>query len=206
MSSNGRLADSELAAIPEGRLRRDAAAAWNAMNAESVRRFGVVLRPRGPASSYRTFAQQVFLRKDACAKGQCRNAAVPGTSNHGLGLAVDVHDQKVRWVIDQIGRPYGYAKDWSDASWEWWHILYRPGVWKGHVPPAGPATVRRGQSGPAVRRLQRRLRAHGFASVRVTGFFGIATARAVRRFQRKHHLTIDGVAGPQTWAAALKHP
>src|SRR3954464_1250795 len=75
---NGRLSERALAPIPGGRLRRDAAAAWNAMNAESERRFGVTLRPRGPKASYRTYAQQVLLRRYWCARGRCDNAAVPG--------------------------------------------------------------------------------------------------------------------------------
>jgi hypothetical protein len=56
--------DTALAAIPGGRLRRDAAGAWSAMNAESERRRGVTLRPLGPLSSYRTLTQQRQLRRE----------------------------------------------------------------------------------------------------------------------------------------------
>jgi hypothetical protein len=199
MLRNGVLPDEELAAIPAGRLRRDAAAAWNAMNDESVRRYGVVLRPLGPMSSYRTLAEQTLLRRQWCAQGACGNAAVPGASNHGWGLAVDVASQRIRWVIDQIGRRYGYVKAWSDAPQEWWHIRYRPGIWNGPIPPAGPPTLHRGQSGPSIRALQRALRRRGFRSVRVTGYFGIATVRAVSRVQRRHGLAADGVVGQKTW-------
>src|SRR5215208_2269924 len=146
VSTNGMLPDAALAAIPGGRLRRDAAGAWNAMNAESERRYGVTLRAGGPASSYRTVAQQRQLRQYWVKHGKPQNAAIPGTSNHGWGLAVDVPTQRIRWVIDQIGRRFGYAKAWSDASWEWWHLRYRPGVWHGSAAPSGPPTLRRGQS------------------------------------------------------------
>jgi hypothetical protein len=55
---------------------------------------------------------------------------VPGTSNHGLGLAVDV-PQGTRSIIDQIGEPFGWAKKWSDAPQEPWHIKYRAGIFSG---------------------------------------------------------------------------
>lgn len=35
------------------------------------------------------------------------------------------------------------------------------------------------------------------------GIFGVATDYAVRRFQRKHGLEIDGICGPATWAKLL---
>jgi peptidoglycan hydrolase-like protein with peptidoglycan-binding domain len=37
--------------------------------------------------------------------------------------------------------------------------------------------------------------------VRVTGVYDSRTKRAVRAFQRRHHLTVDGVIGPKTLAA-----
>src|SRR5439155_12851511 len=54
-------------------------------------------------------------------------------------------------------------------------------------------TLRYGSRGPAVKQLQRKL------GVRpVSGYFGTKTRAAVRRFQRKHGLRADGVAGPAT--------
>jgi hypothetical protein len=57
------------------------------------------------------------------------------------------------------------------------------------------ATLRVGSTGPAVTQLQRRLH------VSATGYYGSLTARAVKRFQRAHGLTADGVAGPATLRA-----
>jgi peptidoglycan hydrolase-like protein with peptidoglycan-binding domain len=53
-----------------------------------------------------------------------------------------------------------------------------------------------------VRSLQYLLDAHG-AKVAADGVFGANTEAAVLAFQRAHHLTADGVVGPQTWAALI---
>ena len=53
-------------------------------------------------------------------------------------------------------------------------------------------TLRKGDRGRAVRRLQRKL------GVPADGVFGPQTARAVRRFQRRNGLTADGIVGPMT--------
>jgi hypothetical protein len=134
MSDNGQLPDSELAPIAGGRLRKDAAAAWNAMNAEARKR-GVPLSPTGSASSYRTLAQQQALYA-LYQSGRGNLAAVPGTSNHGWGLAVDLATPAMRKLLDEIGAKYGWSKEWSDAQTEWWHIKWREGVWQGPDPGA----------------------------------------------------------------------
>lgn len=53
-------------------------------------------------------------------------------------------------------------------------------------------TLRKGDRGRAVRRLQRRL------GVAADGVFGPQTDRAVRRFQRRNGLAVDGIVGPIT--------
>jgi hypothetical protein len=64
------------------------------------------------------------------------------------------------------------------------------------APTSTEVVLERGDSGPAVKRLQRRLRV-----TPADGEFGSATERAVRRFQRRRGLTADGVVGPQTRGA-----
>jgi putative chitinase len=62
--------------------------------------------------------------------------------------------------------------------------------------------------GDAVRELQDHLLALGYCDldgpVRADGYFGDRTRRAVEAFQYDYGLTVDGVAGPQTWQA-LRH-
>jgi peptidoglycan hydrolase-like protein with peptidoglycan-binding domain len=40
----------------------------------------------------------------------------------------------------------------------------------------------------------------------VDGVFGPRSARVARRFQREKGLIVDGLVGPQTWAAAWRLP
>ena len=69
----------------------------------------------------------------------------------------------------------------------------------------GEPTLVEGDTGPAVQTLQTRLNVWG-AKLTVDGNFGAATLAAVKAFQAAHHLTVDGVVGPQTWAALLANP
>jgi hypothetical protein len=57
-----------------------------------------------------------------------------------------------------------------------------------------------GAHGPAVVRLQERLRAAGRDETPVDGDFGPNTQAAVLELQRSTHLAPDGVVGPGTWA------
>ena len=55
-------------------------------------------------------------------------------------------------------------------------------------------------NGYFVRNIQVALKGAGI-SVKIDGVYGSATRTAVRTFQSKKGLTVDGVVGPQTWAA-----
>lgn len=65
---------------------------------------------------------------------------------------------------------------------------------------AASVTVRMGDRGPAVKRIQRRL------GLSADGVFGSQTKRAVRRFQRRRDMTVDGIVGPQTRRALRLRP
>ncbi len=55
-----------------------------------------------------------------------------------------------------------------------------------------------GSRGSEVRNIQTRLKKWGYYSGSVDGIYGTGTKNAVIKFQKKHGLTADGVAGPKT--------
>lgn len=118
--ANGRLPRSELAPIPGGHLRRDAAAAWNAMCAEARRRSLPVPRPVGPVSSYRPITAQVYFWKLYKA-GRGNPAAQPGTSNHGWGVAVDSTQPGWR-TLGLLGPRHGFNHVEGARVREAWHF------------------------------------------------------------------------------------
>jgi N-acetylmuramoyl-L-alanine amidase len=63
----------------------------------------------------------------------------------------------------------------------------------------GPRLIREGDTGPAVRDVQRRLKRLAAADLEVDASFGPRTLEAVRRFQRERGLGADGIVGPDTW-------
>lgn len=103
-------------------LESSAATSWNAMRDDSLSNFGVDLYPAGPASAYRTTAQQQELY-DLYLSGQGAPANPPGTSSHETGSAVDVAEPNMRDVIDAIGAAYGWA---GTIPSEWWHVQHNP--------------------------------------------------------------------------------
>lgn len=69
-------------------------------------------------------------------------------------------------------------------------------------PPAKPMPLlHKGDIGGTVRTLQRELNAHAGARLIVDGVFGGRTLAAVRAFQAKKKLSVDGVVGKHTWSA-----
>lgn len=216
MASNGKLPASDLAPIAGGRLAKAPAAAWNAMNVEA-RRSGLELRPTGSRSSYRSYVDQQYLWNEYRA-GRGNLAAKPGTSNHGMGLAVDVATPQMRAMIDRVGERFGWAKKWSDAPSEWWHLTYRTGVWSGTDPgPNGgggrtkPTRVPKlnvdyfGQGHNArhadVKVWQEQMAQRGW-KISIDGIYGAGSEKVCRSFQSEKGLGVDGKVGPTTWAAA----
>ncbi|MDZ8052054.1 MAG: peptidoglycan-binding domain-containing protein [Aulosira sp. ZfuVER01] len=59
-------------------------------------------------------------------------------------------------------------------------------------------TIRFGSSGVIVRVLQRLLVSHGYG-IRIDGAFGPLTEAAVKAFQNRHNIAVDGIVGQRTW-------
>jgi hypothetical protein len=157
-------------------------------------------------------------------------AATPGRSNHGLGLAVDfaetadsgsgvksVSPAFVAWLVKNAAR-FGYSAELQSEPWHWRYVAgdnVPAEVAAFHAPagvtlpptrpapaPAAPASpvLRRGARGDAVKDAQRLLNRAGFPCS-TDGIFGPKTDAAVRAFQRARKMTVDGIVGRHTWAA-----
>ena len=59
-----------------------------------------------------------------------------------------------------------------------------------------------GSTGSAVSKLQTILNQHGYG-LAVDGIFGEKTRAAVRDYQKRYNLKLDGIAGPETWGSLL---
>ena len=201
MSPNGRLPNAALATIGNGYvLERGAAAAHNAMAQETHRRWK---RPVRVVAGYRTYDRQQYFW-NLYQSGRGNLAARPGTSNHGLGLAVDLASQWDRWAVDQLGRSFGWSKSWSDAPSEWWHIKYATGHWQDVSRPK-PRVLRYGMKGNDVRDMQIWLvrsgaltKAKPGQAPSIDGTYGRRTHGGLVLFQQQNKLKADGIAGPQT--------
>lgn len=66
---------------------------------------------------------------------------------------------------------------------------------------AGAASYKRGSTGNVVVQIQTKLRDQGFYSGPVDGIFGSATEKAVKSYQARYGLSVDGKVGAQTLAA-----
>ena len=69
------------------------------------------------------------------------------------------------------------------------------------VQNASAASYKRGSTGSVVTQIQKKLSAWGYYDGAVDGVYGSHTEAAVRYFQEKNGLTVDGKAGDQTLAA-----
>ena len=144
---NGRLPDSMLTAVtPTCRVANDVAPRLQALLADATSH-GYALAPETKAytdplpappvieSCYRSYDGQVWWRNFYCFFGNCAMAAVPGTSVHGWGRAVDFEYQSkalddfnspgYAWLVGNAGR-FGFTHpSWAEPGqpgaepWHW---------------------------------------------------------------------------------------
>jgi peptidoglycan hydrolase-like protein with peptidoglycan-binding domain len=210
MVQNGRLPLNSLTkTVIGGRLRDDAAASADRLALAFYKHFN---KPLVATDTYRDYDAQVAVKK---AKGPY--AAVPGTSNHGWGVAVDYSSRinidtsaEHRWMEKNAGA-YGWENPlWArnattaDGMYEPWHWEYSSSRDKKksaaavRVPGAGEIGF--GQSGAKVREVQELLKARGYKKIVIDGKFGMGTGAMVASFQKKRKLKQDGVVGAKTLA------
>ncbi|MBO1752821.1 M15 family metallopeptidase [Actinotalea sp. BY-33] len=137
--SNGHIPTSTLCtpawAASHHKVRCDANAALTELNAAYRNRFGTNLVV---TSTYRTYAQQVALKKQ-----KPTLAATPGTSNHGWGLAADLGGGVQVWGSPQHNwmRANANKYGWFHPAWaqydgslpEPWHWEYAGAVASGRA-------------------------------------------------------------------------
>lgn len=68
-------------------------------------------------------------------------------------------------------------------------------------PTAYAAVITQGSTGATVKTIQRKLKNWGYYKGAVDGIFGAQTKQAVKYFQRKNNLKVDGIVGSQTLKA-----
>lgn len=138
---NGQLADSELSYInksdgtphPSARLANIVVKYYNAMVA-AAKKDGINIDVSGDDSAYRRlgssaegcskgFSQWCAWQKFQAGTGKL--AAKPGTSNHGLGLTVDINLSKqgrsskvYKWLANNANK-YGFYETVSSEPWHW---------------------------------------------------------------------------------------
>jgi hypothetical protein len=226
----------ELATAPGRRLCADAAASWDGLARECQARHGwtptIV-----PGGAYRSTADQGTVFQQYYAKGNLAGkagytndvrwwngqpwtrragmpaAAVPGTSNHGSGIAVDAGRAGAsfstfagayRMQLMALAGPRGWSDTEGRVASEPWHLVFT----KAAAAPGGSVlaslpVLRKGSTGAVVKTAQVLVTAAGFDAGEADGIAGNKWVAAVAAFQKARGLVDDAVVGVQTWPALL---
>ena len=126
-------------------------------------------------------------------------------SQHYAGVAFDVGQslsQTQRTAIYNAARStgaWGYVEPLSQTP-TWVHFDRRYGTPACRGTTAGYPTLRRGSRGCYVMILQDALSTHGYQpGSRIDGIFGARTEQALRGYQKRTSLRVDGVCGCNSW-------
>ena len=119
-----------------------------------------------------------------------------GTLQHLLKLPVDgIFGRHTRRAVKQFQRGHHLLADGQVGPQTWKALLRHRHTAARSRRAHGDGILRLGDRRPAVARVQRMLH------IRVNSLYDRRTWLAVRRFQRRHHLLVDGEVGPQTLLA-----
>jgi len=120
--------------------------------------------------------------------------------SHGC---VRMYDNEVEWLYKQVPVNTPVIITTSGKSFNAIAASYGFKV-KGSSGNAVPVVstssgnLKRGSHAAAVKTLQMKLTSLGYSTKGIDGIFGPNTEKAVRRFQKAHHLQADGIVGPIT--------
>lgn len=187
--------------------------------ARALRSCGIDPGPNETSTSLELWARHSGGRAISVAQG----IATPGAGLFIWGYGPAGHVEVSRGNGTTYGTPawgpYGHALGIGNAySHHWTGAVLWPNVdYSGHAPSPAPypplhRVLRPGNSGPDVQAAQLRLImwAHVWKDAHLDpglpdGIYGAHTGRAVRHFQSRTHLVVDGLVGPATWAELWKH-
>ena len=110
-------------------------------------------------------------------------AAVPGTSNHGLGLSVDIHSTAIQRWLRANGRRFGLIAEVRSEAWHWSYLAPGSDIYRNSMGPIDHATVQK------------------LVGAGVDGRIGPETIAKVKAWQKSRGLTADGKIGPATYKA-----
>ena len=139
-------------------------------------------------------------------EGRIVTHARPGESVHNEGRAVDFFlvssDGKTAlWTVNDRWRRVAAIAKSLGFNWggEWHSFPDYPHL---EWPRTNASVYQRGDTGSAVKEVQRKLLDHGYhlGEHGVDGRFGPVTEAAVRQFQEDHAIDVDGIVGPVTQA------
>lgn len=170
----------------------------------------------------RTYAEQASLyAKGRTKPGSIVTNAKPGQSYHNFGLAFDmvvIKNGKAIWSVGSEWRRFAaiakskgfeWGGDWSSFK-DYPHFQMTGGLSLADCRRKWPNGYKGGSKvgkytrdtvlpiaiwakGPVVEKIQKAV------GVKVDGYFGPDTEKAVKAFQKKHGLAVDGIVGSQTW-------
>ena len=158
--------------------------------------------PADGFNSY-TFAQKLLDSRDPRIKYVISNGRIGAGADgpspwvwrpyHGANK----HDHHVHISVKADKAHYDDNRVWSAVALYSGMPAPTPADIAAATPPARPATLRKGDRGEVVKKLQTAL---GFTGKDVDGDFGITTLIALKAAQFTHGLSNDGICGPASWA------